>query len=44
LLFALATHEQGYRLVLLGAVSLDYKITRGLERITESFMLTGTAH
>jgi hypothetical protein len=44
LLFALATHEQGYWLVLLGAVSLDYEITRGLERIAESLMLTGTAH
>ncbi len=44
LLFALATHVQGYRLVLLGAVSLDYEITHGLERIAESLKLTGTAH
>jgi diphthamide synthase (EF-2-diphthine--ammonia ligase) len=44
LLFALATHEQGYRLVLVGAISLDYEITRVLERIAESLMLTGTAH
>jgi diphthamide synthase (EF-2-diphthine--ammonia ligase) len=43
-LFALATHEQSYRLVLVGAISLDYEITRVLERIAEALKLIGTNH
>jgi hypothetical protein len=31
-------------IVAAGAVSLDYEITRGLERIAESLKLTGLAH
>ena len=43
LLFVLATHEQGYRLVLLGADMPCAGATRS-QRIAESLKLTGTTH